>query len=348
MWRWARRRALLSLPALLACGSLAARACGGGHGARLRELVTEAEHRRAGMAGAAPSPEDAAAAFSKVHPREYYERFLAKRVRPDGRGLQETRPTSITRGAVGSADGSAMVQVGSTTVMGTVRAEVTTAAADAPNAGRLAVNFVVTALASPNVRPGRPNDAAAAMSHTLERIIASSEAVKVEDLVIVEGDRQVWVLFCDLYCLDYDGNVMDAALMALLASLQDTKLPVLEPGPADQLVVSAAPPRPLTLQHIPVALTLAVIDKHVVADPTQQEESLGGSADVDAALLGGSAVEAACTSDNFSIVIGDNDALCGIYKPGGTPLSDDQVRESVALARQRACEVRQMLSDAAA
>ena len=39
-----------------------------------------------------------------------------------------------------------------------------------------------------------------------------------------------------------------------------------------------------------VALTLAVIDTHVVADPTQQEEELGGSVDVDAALLGGYAL----------------------------------------------------------
>ena len=26
---------------------------------------------------------------------------------------------------------------------------------------------------------------------------------------------QVWILYCDLYCLDYDGNVMDAALLGM-------------------------------------------------------------------------------------------------------------------------------------
>ena len=299
-------------------------------------------------AAAAAAARDAAAAFSKVHPREYYERFLDRSVRPDGRALADTRPTSITRGAVSSADGSAMVKLGSTTVLGTVRAEVTSPAADAPNAGRLAVNLVVTALASPTVRAGRPNDAAAAMSHTLERIVASSEIVRVEDLVIEAGEGQVWVLYCDLYCLDYDGNVMDAALIALLAALQDTKLPVLEPGPADKLVVTpGAPPKPVALNRTPVALTLAVIDTHIIADPTAQEESLGGSVDVDAALLGGSAMEAGCTSDNFSIVIGDNDTLCGIYKAGGTALSDAQLRHSVELARARAQEGRLMLSAAA-
>ena len=98
-----------------------------------------------------------------------------------------------------------------------------------------------------------------------------AEVVKVEDLVISEaGVGQVWILYCDLYCLDYDGNVMDAALLALLAALQETKLPVLEMGPAERLVVApGAAPRPVVLNHTPVALTLAVIDTHVVADPTQ-------------------------------------------------------------------------------
>ena len=283
-----------------------------------------------------------------MHPREFYERFLAQSVRPDGRALTATRSTTVTRGAVGKADGSALVKQGSTTVLGTVRAEVTSAAPDAPNAGRLAVNLVMTALASPTVRAGRPNDAAAAMSHTLERIIASNEVVKVEDLVISEaGVGQVWILYCDLYCLDYDGNVMDAALLALLAALQETKLPVLEMGPAERLVVSpGAAPRPVVLNHTPVALTLAVIDTHVVADPTQQEEELGGSVDVDAALLGGSALEAGATSDNFTVVVGDNDELSGLYKAGGTALSDEVLRQSVELARVRAAEVRLMLAQA--
>lgn len=35
-------------------------------------------------AAAAAAAGDAAAAFSKVHPREYYGRFLDRSVRPDG------------------------------------------------------------------------------------------------------------------------------------------------------------------------------------------------------------------------------------------------------------------------
>ncbi len=33
-----------------------------------------------------------------------------------------------------------------------------------------------------------------------------------------------WVLFCDLMCLDYDGNIADACLIALIAALKNGEL----------------------------------------------------------------------------------------------------------------------------
>lgn len=32
-----------------------------------------------------------------------------------------------------------------------------------------------------------------------------------------------WVLYCDLMCLDYDGNLRDACVIALLAALKNSK-----------------------------------------------------------------------------------------------------------------------------
>lgn len=34
-----------------------------------------------------------------------------------------------------------------------------------------------------------------------------------------------WCLYCDVICLNYDGNMYDAALIALMAALQNVKLP---------------------------------------------------------------------------------------------------------------------------
>lgn len=32
-----------------------------------------------------------------------------------------------------------------------------------------------------------------------------------------------WVLYCDIICLDYDGNLLDASVFALLAALKNGK-----------------------------------------------------------------------------------------------------------------------------
>ena len=36
--------------------------------------------------------------------------------------------------------------------------------------------------------------------------------------------QYVWVLYCDLLCLDYDGNVTDACVLALLAAFKNSKI----------------------------------------------------------------------------------------------------------------------------
>ena len=34
-----------------------------------------------------------------------------------------------------------------------------------------------------------------------------------------------WCLFCDVVCLNYDGNILDAALISFIAALQNLRLP---------------------------------------------------------------------------------------------------------------------------
>ena len=41
-----------------------------------------------------------------------------------------------------------------------------------------------------------------------------------------DGEKVLWYLIVDLYCLDHDGNIFDACLIALISALRNTKLPV--------------------------------------------------------------------------------------------------------------------------
>lgn len=50
--------------------------------------------------------------------------------------------------------------------------------------------------------------------------------LKMDELVILKGEEEegmniVWFLYVDIYCLNYDGNVFDSALLALVAALKN-------------------------------------------------------------------------------------------------------------------------------
>ena len=62
-------------------------------------------------------------AFKKLYPEQYYQRFIDSGVRPDGRPFGRCRPTTIGLDAVGTADASALVKVGSTTALAGVKLE---------------------------------------------------------------------------------------------------------------------------------------------------------------------------------------------------------------------------------
>lgn len=45
-----------------------------------------------------------------------------------------------------------------------------------------------------------------------------------DDLKFDPEGKTTWYLYLDIYCLDYDGNVFDACLIALMAALQNGEL----------------------------------------------------------------------------------------------------------------------------
>jgi polyribonucleotide nucleotidyltransferase len=63
-------------------------------------------------------------AFRQLYPAQYYAGFLSKHLRPDGRQLSESRPTTIGVDTIKSADSSALVKTGSTTVVAGIKLEV--------------------------------------------------------------------------------------------------------------------------------------------------------------------------------------------------------------------------------
>lgn len=75
--------------------------------------------------------------FSRIQPHEYLKKFLNEKVRPDGRVLEQFRKTMITKNAISTANASAMVRLGGTTVVCGIKAEVSEPKMNAPGHGYL-------------------------------------------------------------------------------------------------------------------------------------------------------------------------------------------------------------------
>ncbi|KAL4076856.1 ribosomal protein S5 domain 2-type protein [Scleroderma yunnanense] len=162
--------------------------------------------------------------FQRLHPHAYLDRFLIEGVRPDGRAPDEWRDVFINVGSISTADGSALVRIGGTTIVCGVKAEIAEPELDTPGEGFLVPNIDLPAICSPKFKPGPPSEEAQVLSERLNTALISAQLLPLTTLCIAPG-RSVWCLYVDATCINYDGNVFDAALLAMVAALRNTTLP---------------------------------------------------------------------------------------------------------------------------
>lgn len=91
--------------------------------------------------------------------------------------------------------------------------------AEEPELGYLITNLELPPLCSSRYRPGPPSDQAQVTSYMVSDIIVNSKCVDLRDLCIVP-DKLAWVVYCDIVCLDNDGSLVDACIIALMATLK--------------------------------------------------------------------------------------------------------------------------------
>jgi len=267
--------------------------------------------------------------FRKIYPSEYYRKFLIHDVRPDGRGMSKVRKTTVSTGSIRTADGSAFVKIGQTSVVAGVVAEV--GIAEEGKTGQVVVNIELPPLCSAKNRPGKPSEQALVIDEYLDQIAHS--VVSLEGLSIgkEEADESetkqqyVWYIYVDMYCLNDDGNTTDACVIALLAALTNAQIPqVIITQEGNVYMDTTKPKMTLKIKHYPIPLTFATIDDFLFADPSSQEE----------ALMNGS----------ITVIYSNNGQLFSVLK-GGSPISEDQLRECIERAKLRVTEVLQLIQN---
>jgi exosome complex component RRP42 len=184
--------------------------------------------------------------------------------RLDGRGIDEYRAVTLEPGYVASADGSALVHIGDTTVLCGVKLEPGKPFPDTPNAGVLTTNAELVPLSSPSFEPGPPHPRAIEVSRVVDRALRAAETIDLKELCISPAEK-CWTCFVDIHVLDHAGNIIDAAALAASTALTHTTMPRVrfELGETDI---------PLAVKHVAIETTFCRLGEAIVVDPTVDEE----------------------------------------------------------------------------
>lgn len=202
--------------------------------------------------------------------KKHITNLLEKDRRIDGRTKTDYRDIKIETNVIGTANGSAIVELGNTKVICGVKAVMGTPYSDSPNKGSIMVGFETSPLSSPAYRLGPPQPDAIEIARMTDRVIRESECIDLESLCIVPGEK-IWTIIIDLYSLDDNGNFYDTCPIAAYAALANTKIPdvsIDEEGNVEILETT----QPLNLQSFPVSITTYKIDDHFVIDASLKEE----------------------------------------------------------------------------
>jgi len=198
-------------------------------------------------------------------------KLLSQDERYDERKLLDTRPLKIETDVLSSTDGSALVSLGDTQVFAGVKFALGTPFPDRPNEGVMITSSEFVPTASPTFEPGPPSEDSIELSRVVDRGIRSAESFDSKLFYVEEG--KVFMMFLDLYILDHQGNLIDAAAIAGISALLNTKIPKVENG----VIIHGEYEKKLDIKNIPVSTSFAKIGKYWVLDPLKAEEEASDS-----------------------------------------------------------------------
>lgn len=258
-----------------------------------------------------------ASAFHKIEPKIFYGKFLEAGIRPTGHHLTHVRKTAISPNSIRTADASSMVKVGNTTVVCGLKLEVGAPLSVSPKDGRISVGLTLKPLCSSKFEIGADNDLSVSVAQLLSEVVEKSGLLDFSQFCIQDG-KSVWVVHADLVCLDFDGNIVDAALLALVSALKELKLPethIDEDDAQAQVMITDGPKTAVVMDHVALPLSFISIDKHVLADPRLADEEVADA--------------------SWTIVMNEQGKLLTVYKPGGKPVPVAQLQACMKLCEER-------------
>lgn len=243
--------------------------------------------------------------ISKIE-RDYIISNLKKEERIDERGLWEYRKFQIKSDVIASAEGSADVSLGETRIITGLKYEVGTPFPDLPDKGVCTVMAELLPIASPLFERGPPDEQSIELARVVDRGIRHADCVQTQKLCIKEK-VSVYILFVDMYVINYQGNLIDTGAVSALTTLLSAHIPEgiwnEEKGEAEWTGKYFTGKN--IVNELPLAITYGKIDDIVFLDPSLPEELV--------------------SEGKISISVTE-DKITSIQKSGATTFSIDEIK----------------------
>lgn len=239
--------------------------------------------------------------------------------RVDKREFTQFRNIEIKENIIDTAEGSAYVRFGKTQVIAGVKIGTGTPFPDTPNEGIFSVSAEFTPLASAEFESGPPGENAIELARIVDRGIRESKAIEMDKLVITSGEK-VWSVFVDIYIIDHQGNLLDAAALAALVAILNTRMPKLD---AEGKIIRAGHEGKLPVVHKPITISVCKIGDKLFLDPTNEEESVSDA--------------------KLSIAVMEDDKICAMQKQGSKGIEFDILEKMIDLAMEKSRELRKLV-----
>jgi exosome complex component RRP42 len=205
--------------------------------------------------------------------KERIKEYLLEGKRFDGRKLDEFRELTIEIGISKKAEGSARVKLGKTEVLVGIKMDVGTPYPDSQDKGNLMVTAEFLPLSSARFEPGPPSFDSIELARVIDRGIREGKYIELEKLCIKEGEK-VWTVFIDIYTINDDGNLMDAAGIGAIAALKSAKIPKYDEEKGKTLYGQWTDKHVPLTKEVPISLTVHKIGNSLIVDPTREEEDI--------------------------------------------------------------------------
>lgn len=192
------------------------------------------------------------------------------------RSLEEFREMVIEPNVSKNAEGSARIKLGKTEVIVGVKMNVSEPYPDSPDKGNLMVTSELLPLSSSRFELGPPKIEAIELARVIDRAIRESKFIELEKLCIEKG-KKVWTIFIDIYSINDDGNLLDAAGIGAMVALKNAKIPKYDEKNEKVLYGELSDENVPLKKSLPISVTVHKIGNKFVVDPTIEEEDVSST-----------------------------------------------------------------------